>query len=136
MEGVATFGGSNTVQDYAIKLALLGFRHSVEWWGLPTRPDWALAPDWGALGYQTGSWVSCAWPSGVCVAPGCRNFSPLAACLYSVQSTLPEAGGQSPGRVLGVTPWGFLPTRQFPTHANSCWLAGHRPSGCVPEALR
>ena len=29
----------------AIKLALLGFRHSVERWGLPTRLEWALAPD-------------------------------------------------------------------------------------------
>ena len=27
----------------------------VEWWGLPTRLEWALAPDGGALGYQTGS---------------------------------------------------------------------------------
>ena len=39
----------------AIKLALLGFRHSVEWWGLPARLEWALAPDRGALGSQTGS---------------------------------------------------------------------------------
>ena len=38
-----------------IKLALLGFRHSVEWWGLPTRLEWAPAPNRGALGYQTGS---------------------------------------------------------------------------------
>ena len=47
--------------------------------GLPTRPEWALAPDRGALGYQTGSWVSHAWPSGVCVAPGCGNYSPWEA---------------------------------------------------------
>ena len=39
----------------AIKLALPGFCRSVEWWGLPTRLEWALAPDRGALGYQTGS---------------------------------------------------------------------------------
>ena len=39
----------------AFKLALPGCRHSVEWWGLPTRLEWALAPDRGALGYQTGS---------------------------------------------------------------------------------
>ena len=38
-----------------IKLALPGFRHLVDWWGLPTRLEWALAPDRGALGYQTGS---------------------------------------------------------------------------------
>ncbi len=39
----------------AIKLALPGFRHSVEWWGLPTRLEWALAPDRGAGGPQTRS---------------------------------------------------------------------------------
>ena len=39
----------------AIKFALPGFRHLVEWWGLPTHLEWALAPDRGALGYQTGS---------------------------------------------------------------------------------
>ena len=38
-----------------IKLALPGFRHLVDWWDLPTRLEWALAPDRGALGYQTGS---------------------------------------------------------------------------------
>ena len=27
----------------------------MEWWGLPTRLEWALAPDRVALGYQTGS---------------------------------------------------------------------------------
>ena len=59
-----------------IKLALPSFRHSVDWWGLPTRLEWALAPDRGALGYQTGS-LACAWPSGVCVGLGCRNLSPL-----------------------------------------------------------
>ncbi len=31
-----------------IKLALPSFRHSVDWWGLPTRLEWALAPDRGA----------------------------------------------------------------------------------------
>ena len=40
------------------KLALPGLRHSVEWWGLPTRLEWALAPDRGALGYQTGSFAA------------------------------------------------------------------------------
>ncbi len=38
-----------------LKLALPSFRHSVDWWGLPTRLEWALAPDRGAGGYQTGS---------------------------------------------------------------------------------
>ena len=48
----------------ASKLALPGFRHSVEWWGLPTRLEWALAPDRGVLGYQTGSLAACmAFPA-------------------------------------------------------------------------
>ena len=34
-----------------------GMKHSVEWWGLPARPEWALAPDRGVLGYQIGSSV-------------------------------------------------------------------------------
>ena len=38
-----------------IKLALPRFRHLVEWSGLPTRLEWALAPHRGAVGYQTGS---------------------------------------------------------------------------------
>ena len=38
-----------------IKLALPGLRHLVDWWDLPTRLEWSLAPDRGALGYQTGS---------------------------------------------------------------------------------
>ena len=29
-------------------------RDFVTWWGLPSRLEWALAPDRGALGYQTG----------------------------------------------------------------------------------
>ena len=56
----------------AIKLALPGFRHSVEWWGLPTRLEWALAPDRGAGVTKLGPWLR-AWPSGVCVGLGCRN---------------------------------------------------------------
>ena len=38
-----------------MKLVLPGFRHSVEWWGLPTCLEWAQAPDRGAVGYLTGS---------------------------------------------------------------------------------
>ena len=57
----------------ASKLALPGFRHSVEWWGLPTRPEWAWAPDRGARVTKLGPWPD-AWPSGVCVGLGCRNF--------------------------------------------------------------
>ena len=40
--------------------------------------------------------------------PRVRELNSSGSVLYSVQSTLPEAGGQSPGRVLGVTPWGPL----------------------------
>ena len=29
----------------AIKLALPGFRHRVDWWDLPARLEWGLAPD-------------------------------------------------------------------------------------------
>ena len=43
----------------AFKLALLGFSHPVDWWGLPTRLEWALAPDRGVLGYRTGSLAAC-----------------------------------------------------------------------------
>ena len=63
--------------------------------------------------------------------------------LYSVQPTLPEAGGQMgvvlDGRVSGVAPWGslrWLLLLRGPTHENSCGLAGHRPSGCVSNALQ
>ena len=41
-------GGEGQRARDAIKLALPGFRHPVEWWGLPTRLEWALAPDRGA----------------------------------------------------------------------------------------
>ena len=56
-----------------IKLALPGFRHSVEWWGLPTRLEWASAPDRGVEVTKLGPRLD-AWPSGVCVGLGCRNF--------------------------------------------------------------
>ena len=54
--------------------------------------------------------------------------------LYSVQPTLPEAGGHLgvvlDGRVSGVAPWGpfrWLLLLRGPAHVNSCGLAGHRP---------
>ena len=53
----------------AIKLALLGDGHPVDWWGLPTRLEWALAPDRGASVTKLGPWLD-AWPSGVCVGLG------------------------------------------------------------------
>ena len=54
--------------------------------------------------------------------------------LYSVQPTLPEAGGHLgvvlDGRVSGVAPWGpfrWLLLLRGPAHENSCGLAGRRP---------
>ena len=52
--------------------------------------------------------------------PRVQELKSSGGVVYSVQSTLPEAGGQSPGRVLGVTPWGLLPLWQFPLHVYSC----------------
>ena len=48
------------------------FVAAVDWWGLPTRPEWALAPDRGARVTKLGPWLH-AWPPGVCVGLGCRN---------------------------------------------------------------
>ena len=79
----------------------------MEWWGLPTRLEWALAPDRGALGYQTGS-LAARMAFGRLRGPWVQELKSSGGVLYSVQSTLPEAGGQSPGRVLGATPWGPL----------------------------
>ena len=39
---------------------------------LPTRLEWALAPDRGARVTKLGLWQH-AWPPGVCVGLGCRN---------------------------------------------------------------
>ena len=71
----------------AIKLALPGFRHLVDWWDLPTRLEWALAPDRGAGVTKLGPWLG-AWPSGVCVGLGSRTIAlfpwvqaALAACV-------------------------------------------------------
>ena len=88
-----------------VKLALPRFRHSVDWWGLPTRLEWALAPARGVGVTIAGSWVSRAWPSGVCVGPRVAGTKVLES--RGVATSL-EAGGQSPGRAPGVTPWGPL----------------------------
>ena len=48
------------------------FVAAVDWWGLPTRPEWALAPDRGVGVTKLGPWLR-AWPQGVCVCLGCRN---------------------------------------------------------------
>ena len=91
----------------AVKL-LPGFRHSVEWWELPTRLEWALAPDGGAgvvcgwvLGCMHGLRAS-AWALGA----GTKVLFLPAGCPWVVCGNV-EAGGRSPGRVPGVTPWGL-----------------------------
>ena len=43
-----------------------GFRLALEWWGLPTRLEWALAADGGARVTKLGSRLD-AWPWGVCI---------------------------------------------------------------------
>ena len=52
------------------KRAVPGFLCLVDWWGLLTRLEWALALDWGAGVTKLGPWLS-TWPSGVCVSLGC-----------------------------------------------------------------
>ena len=59
----------------AFKLALPGFRHLVDWWGLPTRLEWALAPDRGALGYQAGS-LAARMASGRLRGPWVQGLKP------------------------------------------------------------
>ena len=84
----------------AFKLALSGLS-LVAWWDLPTRLEWALAPDRGARVTKLGSRLD-AWPSGVWVG--------LEA---GIEDLLLRHGGQSPGRVLGVTPQGLLGVFSF-----------------------
>ena len=83
----------------AIKLALLGDGHPVDWWGLPTRLEWARIPDRGILGYQTGSLT-------LCVAFGRPQRSRLQELKLSSPARfllVVEAGGRSPGRSLDLT---------------------------------
>ena len=61
---------------------------------LSTRLGWALAPDRGALGFQTGS-LAGRMAFGRLRRPWEQNWRPH----------IIGAGGQSPGRVSGVTPW-------------------------------
>ena len=61
-----------------MKSALPGFRHLVDWWDLPTRLEWALAPDGGAGVTKLGPWLD-AWLSGVCVGLGSRTKALLFA---------------------------------------------------------
>ncbi len=93
-----------------------GFRHSVDWWGLPTRLEWAQAPDRGAgvtklgLGLVAHGLRASAWPQGA----GTKVLG------WRGVATSLEAGGRSPGRVPGVTPWGLLPNVVVSEHAYSC----------------
>ena len=80
----------------------------MEWWGLPTRLEWALAPDRGALGYQTGS-LAARMAFGRLRGPWVQELKP--------SSFLRTALGWSAGMLrpaaevlavfLGVTPWGL-----------------------------
>ena len=65
-------------------------------WGLPTRLEWALAPDRVANVPKLGSRPD-AWPSDVCVGLGAGTGEFLFRQV-----------GNIPGRVLGVTPQGLL----------------------------
>ena len=91
----------------AIKLAPLGVGHPVDWWGLPTRLEWARIPDRGILGYQTGSLTFCVAfgrPQGV-LGAGTK------ALVASSFLLVVEAGGRSPGRSLDLT------TQRLTVHA-------------------
>ena len=63
----------------------------MEWWGLPTRPEWALAPERGVGDTKLG-------PFGARM-----TFGHLRALGAGTEVLFPcvEAGGQSPGRFLG-----------------------------------
>ena len=80
-----------------IKLALPGFRHSVEWWGLPTRLEWARIPDRGFLGYLTGSLTLCM-AFGRPQRSWVQELKPSSPARFLL---VVEAGGRSPGRSLG-----------------------------------
>ena len=84
----------------AIKLALPGFRHSVEWWGLPTCLEWPWLPigvlcvtKLGPGLVAHGLWAS-AWPQG----------AGIKVLVWRGVATSLEAGGRSLGRVPRVTP--------------------------------
>ena len=86
-----------TTASRKLQMALLGDGHPVDWWGLPTRLEWAQIPDRGFLGYQTGSLT-------LCVAFG----RPQRSWVQELKPSSParfllvvEAGGRSPGRSLG-----------------------------------
>ena len=66
----------------------------MDWWDLPTRLEWALAPDRGAGVTKLGPWLD-AWPSGVCVGLGSRTEDLI----------LLGPAAKVRGRVSGVTPW-------------------------------
>ena len=90
----------------AIKLALLGVGHPVDWWGLPTRLEWARISDRGILGYQTGSCVTFGRQQRSWVQE-LKPSSP-AGFLMAV-----EAGGRSPGRSLDLTTQGLTVHVEF-----------------------
>ena len=88
--------GEDWARD-AIKLALLGDCHPVDWWGLPTRLEWARIPNRGFLGYQTGSLTLCV-AFGRTQRSWVQELKPSSPARFLL---VVEAGGRSPGRSLG-----------------------------------
>ncbi len=68
--------------------------------------------------------------------PRVQELKSSGGVVYSVQSTLPEAGGHSPGRVPGATPWGPLACPAWICEGRpACEFAGlHYPSDSVRSA--
>ena len=66
----------------------------MEWWGLPTHLEWALAPDRGAMGYQTGS-LAARMASGRLRGPRVQELKP-SSFLRLPSGGLRECRGRRP----------------------------------------
>ena len=90
-----------------MNVTIYGFRHSVEWWGLPTPPGMGPGSRSGCFGLP--NWVlGCTHGLRASArALGAGSKALLFAGCPRVVCWNVEAGGQSPGRVPGVTPWGL-----------------------------
>ena len=69
----------------------------MDWWGLPTRLQWAWIPDWGILGYQTGSLTLCV-AFGRLQRSWVQELKPSSPARFLL---VVEACGRSPGQSLG-----------------------------------
>ena len=76
------------------------FRHSVDRWGLPTHLEWALAPDRGVGVTKPVPWLPHGLRASVWALDAGTEALPLLPT--GMQG---KAGGRSPDRVSGVTPW-------------------------------